>query len=121
MTFLLHSLSERYSPLGEETRIKANHDLLNFAAELREKIDDLLIRFDIVRHRAETEGDLAMNVHTITEILLKACRLNADQLMRLLEPTNGLPPGTQPNGDTFNCSPAPGAADKNNVNHKRLG
>ena len=94
MTFLLHSLSERYSPLGEETRIKANHDLLNFAAERREKIDDLLTRFDIIRHRAETEGNLAMNVQTITEILIKACRLNSDQLMGLLEPTHGVPPAT---------------------------
>ena len=33
-----------------------------------------------------------MNVQTVTEILLKACRLSPDQLMRRLEPTNGLPP-----------------------------
>ena len=94
MTFILHSLSERYSPLGEETRMQATQDLLNFTAEPREKIDDLLTRFDIVRHRAETEGNLGMNIQTISELLLRACRLNEEQLLRMLEPTQGLPPRT---------------------------
>eukprot|EP00959_Pyramimonas_sp_CCMP1952_P340782 7137921-Pyramimonas_sp.AAC.1 len=95
MTFVLHSLSERYGPLGEETRMKASKALLRFQAEPREKIDDLLTRFDIVRHRAEHEGGLGINIQTTAEILLQACMLSEEQLLRLLEPTNGLTPSTE--------------------------
>ena len=31
MTYLMHSLSERYSELGEETRLAALTDLMNFS------------------------------------------------------------------------------------------
>ena len=30
LTFLMHSLSERYAPLGEESRLKAMTDIFNF-------------------------------------------------------------------------------------------
>ena len=33
MAFILHSLAERYAPLGEETRMRAARDLLEFAPD----------------------------------------------------------------------------------------
>ena len=92
MTFLLHSLSERYSALGEESRMKAMVEMMNLSSQPREKIDDMLTRFDIVRHRASIEGNLGMNTQATSWILLRACRCSDEQLMRLLQPTNGLFP-----------------------------
>ena len=94
MTFLMHSLSERYSPLGEETRVAALAELFTFARRGRERIDDLLTRFDLTRQRANVEGGVAMSTQGITWILLRACHINEQQLMTLLQPFNGLYPAT---------------------------
>ena len=58
MTFLMHSLSERYSQLGEETRLSAITDLMNFSRNGQERIDALITRFDIIRQRANQEGNM---------------------------------------------------------------
>ena len=45
MTFLMHKLTESYSQLGEETRLSALTELLNFECDGREPIDQLITRF----------------------------------------------------------------------------
>ena len=49
MTFLKHKLTESYSQLGEETRLSALTELMNFERDGREPIDQLITQFDIVR------------------------------------------------------------------------
>ena len=84
MTFLMHALSERYSQLGEETRLSAITELMNFARRGRERIDDLITRFDTIRQRANQEGQMTMSVQGLSWILLRACQVNDTQLMTLL-------------------------------------
>ena len=92
MTFLMHSLSERYSPLGEETRIAAMADLMNFQRQGQERIDDLITRFDITRQRSQNDGGMGLNVQGCSFLLLKACRVNDQQLLQLLQPFQGVYP-----------------------------
>ena len=92
MTFLMHSLSERYSQLGEETRLAALTDLMNFHRQGQERIDALITRFDTIRQRANQEGQLAMSMQGLAWILLRACAVNDTQLMTLLQPFGGLFP-----------------------------
>ena len=94
MTFLMHKLTESYSQLGEETRLSALTDLMSFDRNGREPIDQLIIRFDTVRQRANQEGQLTLSVQGLVWILLKACRINDQQLMTLLQPFGGLFPST---------------------------
>ena len=92
MTFLMHALSERYSQLGEESRLSAITELMNFNRRGRERIDDLISRFDTIRQRANQEGQLTMSVQGLTWVLLRACQVNDNQLMTLLQPFGGLFP-----------------------------
>ena len=94
MTFLMHSLSERYSQLGEETRLSAITDLMNFNRIGQERIDALITRFDTIRQRANQEGQLNISIQGLTWILLRACSVNDSQLMTLLQPFGGLFPAT---------------------------
>ena len=86
MTFLMHKLTESYSQLGEETRLAALTELMNFERDGREPIDQLITRFDIVRQRANQQGQMTVSVQGLVWILLKACRVNDTQLMQLLQP-----------------------------------
>lgn len=92
MTFLMHALSERYAQLGEETRLSAITELMNFARHGRERVDDLITRFDRIRQRANQEGQMTMSVQGLSWILLRACQVNDTQLLTLLQPFGGLFP-----------------------------
>ena len=49
MTYLMHALGEKYAQLGEEVRLTAITDFLNFSRGPQEHVDELLARFDTVR------------------------------------------------------------------------
>ena len=66
MTFLMHALSERYAQLGEETRLSAITELMHFTRHGRERIDDLITRFDRIRQRANQEGQMTMSVQGLS-------------------------------------------------------
>ena len=91
MTWVMHMLSERYAPLGEEINIQAISEFMNFSGRANESVDDLLIRFDNVRQRAIEYGQLplAQNVVAITWKLFEALRISDEQLITLLQPFQG--------------------------------
>ena len=78
-TFLMHALSERYAPLGEETRLKAMAEIFNFGKKPGESIDDLLVRFDVTRQVAASEGGIGMNIKALSWFLLKAVQPSDSQ------------------------------------------
>jgi len=92
MTYIMHALSERYSRLGEETRLSAIAELFNFNRHGSERIDDLLTRFDVLRERAEADGQMQINIQGMVWLLLRACHVTDQQLMALLQPFGGLFP-----------------------------
>ena len=92
MTFLMHSLSERFAQLGEETRLAGITELMNFTRNGQERIDDLITRFDTIRTRADQQGQLAISIQGLAWIILRACQVNDMQLMTLLQPFWGLFP-----------------------------
>ena len=62
MTFLMHKLTESYSQLGEETRLAALTELMNFEHDGREPIDQLITQFDSVRQRANQQEQMTVSV-----------------------------------------------------------
>ena len=62
MAYLMHSLSEKCTQLGEEARLSALTGLMTFAWRPGERIDDLITCFDSVRQRANDAGQLALSV-----------------------------------------------------------
>lgn len=69
-------------------------DLMNFRREGSEHIDDLITRFDILRQRANAQGQLVVSIQGLVWIPLRACEVNDTQLMQVLAPTHGLLPAT---------------------------
>ena len=56
VSFLIHGLSVRFSPLDDEIRIRAAQDLLHFQRRGNEPVDVLVTRFETIRSRARAEG-----------------------------------------------------------------
>ena len=97
LTFIMHSLAERFSLLGEEVRMSSLTDLFhfrrNFAAN--EKVDELIARFELVRQRAHDQGQLTISIPGLCWLLLKALEVTDNQLMQLLARTDGRMPVTE--------------------------
>ena len=94
LTYLIHSLSERFGMLGEESIIGSMSDLMTFQRQRGEDIDTLLTRFDEIRQRARDQGIMIMNVQGLSWLLLRACGVTNQQLIHLLTPLLGQFPAT---------------------------
>ena len=87
VSFLIHGLSTRFSPLDDEIRIRAAQDLLQFQRRGNEPVDVLLTRFETVRARARTEGGGANLSHeSAALVLLRAVGVSPEQFQRLTQP-----------------------------------
>ena len=96
MTYIMSVLAERYGQLGEELRLKVVKEFMDFDRKASESIDDLLTRFEIVRHRATDTGNFQMSFEGIAYMLLRACRVNDQQFLMLTQPTGGRLPNNEP-------------------------
>ena len=88
-------LGARFESLEDERSVSAGTALLDFTSRSGERFDQLLTRFDLVRHEAEMVGAGIINYHTISTILLRAVGLSPEQMVNLLQRYNGLMPNTQ--------------------------
>ena len=94
MTYLMHALSERFAQMGEEARLGSITELMTFTRNGQERIDSLITRFDGIRQRAQDQGMLLISVQGLAWLLLRACGVNDNQLLTLLQPFQGLFPAT---------------------------
>ena len=95
VTFVLNLLAERYGQLGEELRLKAVKEFMDFDRRNHESIDELLTRFEVTRERATEVGAFRMSYEGISYILLRAIRVNDPQFIMLTQPTNGRLPNDE--------------------------
>jgi len=96
VTYIMNVLAERYGQLGEELRLKVIREFMDFDRKQQENIDDLLTRFEVVRHRATDIGNFDMSFEGISYMLLRACRVTDQQFIMLTQPTNGRLPNAEP-------------------------
>ena len=71
VTYLLGGLHAKFSALEEESRLTAMTEMLAFACKPGEHINQLLARYDTVRHRAAVEGQFVMSIEGCA---LQLCR-----------------------------------------------
>ena len=87
VSYLIHGLSQRFSPLDDEIRIRAAQDLLHFQRRGNEPVDVLITRFETIRTRARAEGGGAnISTESAALILLRAVGVSAEQFQRLTQP-----------------------------------
>ena len=96
---LVQHLARRYAPMEQETSTKAISELLNFVRIPGETIDELLVRFDILRNRAAVRGGLGVNIQGLSWMLLRALQLGPDDWDKFLQFNAGQLPHDQ---DTMN-------------------
>ena len=102
VTFLLSHLAQHFAPLGEESRLTALSELMNFHRIGGESIDALQARFRTLRFRAQQGGQgLTMSWEGYAWQLLKACRVNHQQLLNILQPYQGRFPSSEPEFDSM--------------------
>ena len=95
VTFLLTQLAASYAPLGEEQRLQAMGDLMQFRRLPNESIDQLVVRFRVVRWRAQQSGNMAMSIEGLSWLLLCAVRPTSQQLVQILQPFDQQFPTTE--------------------------
>jgi hypothetical protein len=95
LTYLMHSLQERFGNLGEEVRVQAVTELMTFQRKHHEPIDSLLVRFEAVRSRSAEQGGAIVSIQGISWLLLRAIGITDQQLLQLLAPYQGLFPATE--------------------------
>jgi hypothetical protein len=96
LTFLMHALSERFAALGDEIRLTSITELFGFSrSHPGERVDELLVRFDVARQKAQEYGMLTLSPSGLAWLLLKACQVSEQQLLQLLQPFQGAFPQTE--------------------------
>ena len=95
LTYLMHSLQERFGNLGEEVHVQAVTELMTFQRKHHEPIDSLLVRFEAVRSRSAEQGGAIVSIQGISWLLLRAIGITDQQLLQLLAPYQGLFPATE--------------------------
>ena len=97
---LVRTLAQRYAPLDAEVSTRSVSAFLNFQILPGESIDEVLVRFDVLRNRATLRGGLGINSSGLAWLLLKALGLSADFWDRLLQPLGG----NLPADENHNCN-----------------
>ena len=87
MGFLMRALSQNFAALGDEVQLSATMDLMHFHRLPNEHIDTLRSRFAALCGRAAVDGNLRITVPHMAATLLRACEVNEQQLIHLLQPT----------------------------------
>ena len=96
VTYLLSHLATHFAPLGEESRLSAISELMQFSRNSNEPIDSMLARFLTLRFRASQGGNgVAMSWEGYSWLLLRACGINQHQLLNVLQPYQGRFPSTE--------------------------
>ena len=92
LMMLVQTLARRYLPLEQEQSTRAISDFMNFDRIPGESVDALLVRFDVLRARAQQRGGFGINHGGLAWILLRSLRTNAEQTDRLLQFMGGALP-----------------------------
>ena len=101
VTYVLYSLATRFEALEDERSLRSGTLLLDFDSKPGERIDELLVRFDLARHEARQVNADITNYHQLATILLRAARFERADLIPILKPLEGRMPTTQAQLDTL--------------------
>ena len=95
LTLLVTVLARRYAPLEAENCTRSISEFLQFRRAPNESIDNVLVRYDILRHRAQQRAGFAINVTGLSWLLLQALQLSSESWDRLLSPLGGNMPNNE--------------------------
>ncbi|CAK0809856.1 unnamed protein product, partial [Prorocentrum cordatum] len=84
LQLLLLVLSKSFAPLGDESELRATHDMLGLYRKNHEKFDQRLSRFEVTRTRAATLGGFDMGPQGYAWMLLNALNCSPQAWSELL-------------------------------------
>ena len=96
LTLLVTVLARRYdyAPSEAENCTRSISEFLQFRRAPNERIDNVLVRYDILRYRAQQRAGFAINVTGLSWLLLQSLQLSSESWDRLLSPLGGNMPST---------------------------
>lgn len=89
---LLRTLERRYGATDQETQIHTISELMGFSKLSGESTDQLLARFEVILHRADAIGGIALGPQLKAWMILSHLRIPRNSWMTLLSPTMGMLP-----------------------------
>ena len=92
---ILLKLHQRFAQQDIVTRMSAMAEMLTFKRHSGEGINSTLTRFEVIRHRAASEGQFVMTIEGYAVMLMKECRLSKQHVHNLLLPWQGNFPGDE--------------------------
>lgn len=95
LTLLVTVLARRYAPLEAENCTRSISEFLQFKRMPNESIDNVLVRYDILRHRAQQRAGFAINITGLSWLLLQSLQLSSESWDRLLAPLGGNMPNNE--------------------------
>ena len=92
LMLLVQVLARRYAPLDAESSTKSIAEFLGFRRLPGEGIDGVLVRFEVLRLRAQNAGGFVMGPQGLAWLLLQALQIGPEGWDRLLAPLQGALP-----------------------------
>ena len=89
VAYIIAGLEMRYAQLADETRLAAVSEFMAFSRRPNETINELLTRYDLVRQRAQGDGNFVMSVEGCALMLMRCCHVNNQQFIQFLQPFGG--------------------------------
>ena len=88
--YLIAPLAPQYTPLGEESRLQACNELMEFSGHPNERVDSLVTRFLSICHRAQAGGtSMAVSWEGYSHVLIRAWHVSPNHLLLLLQTFQG--------------------------------
>ena len=95
LSVLINMLKNKFAPLHEEMAIRAMSDMMAFTRLPHERIDEMIARFDTVRYRSRSVGNMPLSPRHAAWMLMQAMRISPQQWLTLLQPLQGGLPNTE--------------------------
>ena len=89
VSYIVLALHMQFGQLQTENQLIAMTEFFAFERRNNESINEVLARYDIVRHRAAEEGDFQMDVTGCCLQLFRALHIETPRIVQLLRPFGG--------------------------------
>ena len=95
VSYVVLALHNQFAQLETENQIIATNEYMAFQRRSHESINEVLARYEVVRHRAAEEGNFTMDISGCCIQIFRALHIDTARVVQLLRPFGGTFPQTE--------------------------
>ena len=95
VSYVVLALHNQFAQLETENQIIATNEYMAFHRRSNESINEVLARYEVVRHRAAEEGNFTMDITGCCMQIFRALHIDTARIVQLLRPFGGTFPQTE--------------------------